>query len=106
MELTIGQVATRSGVTVSTLHFYESKGLITSERSTGNQRRYRRDVIRRVSFIRAAQRVGISLNAIREALATLPDERTPTRTDWAVLSDMWRHELDERIVALQQLRDT
>lgn len=105
-ELTIGQVATRSGVAVSTLHFYESKGLISSERSTGNQRRYRRDVIRRVSFIRVAQRVGIPLSAIRDALATLPDERTPTRTDWAALSATWRRELDERIVALQQLRDT
>lgn len=105
-ELTIGQVAARSGVTVSTLHYYESRGLIESERSSGNQRRYRRDVIRRVAFIRVARRVGIPLSAIREALGTLPEERTPTRADWAKVSEGWRRELDERIAALQELRDT
>lgn len=104
-ELTVGQVATRSGVAVSALHFYERKGLIRSRRTAGNQRRYSRDVLRRVAFIRVSQRVGIPLNAIREALAELPDERTPTPKDWARLSAKWRGELDERIEQLQRLRD-
>ncbi len=103
--LPIGVVAKRSGVAVSTLHFYESKGLIRAERSVGNQRRYRRDMLRRIAFIRAAQRVGISLDRISAALATLPDARTPTRTDWARLSRLWRDELDGRIAALTRLRD-
>jgi MerR family redox-sensitive transcriptional activator SoxR len=104
-ELTVGQLSERSGVAVSALHFYESKGLITSRRTTGNQRRYARDVLRRVSFIRLSQRVGIPLNDIREALALLPAERTPTRADWARLSAAWRGDLDARIARLQQLRD-
>lgn len=103
--LPIGVVAKRSGVAVSTLHFYESKGLIRAERSVGNQRRYRRDMLRRIAFIRASQRVGISLDRIAAALATLPDARTPTRTDWARLSRLWRDELDGRIAALTRLRD-
>ncbi len=104
-ELTVGQLAARSGVAVSALHFYEAKGLIRSRRTAGNQRRYSRDTLRRVAFIRISQRVGLSLNAIREALAQLPDERTPTRQDWERLSRVWRQELDERIAYLLQLRE-
>ncbi|MCX3291102.1 redox-sensitive transcriptional activator SoxR [Streptomyces sp. NEAU-H22] len=104
-ELTVGQLAARSGAAVSALHFYESKGLITSRRTSGNQRRYSRDTLRRVAFIRAAQRVGIPLATIREALAQLPEERTPTREDWAHLSEAWRAELEERISQLNRLRD-
>lgn len=104
-ELTVGQLAARSGAAVSALHFYESKGLISSRRTPGNQRRYSRDALRRVAFVRAAQRVGIPLATIREALAELPEERTPTREDWARLSETWRAELDERIKQLNRLRD-
>ncbi|MFF0792518.1 redox-sensitive transcriptional activator SoxR [Streptomyces spiralis] len=104
-ELTVGQVSARSGAAVSALHFYESKGLIRSRRTSGNQRRYTRDTLRRVAFVRAAQRVGIPLATIREALAELPEERTPTREDWARLSEAWRTELDERIKQLNRLRD-
>ncbi|MEU2976556.1 redox-sensitive transcriptional activator SoxR [Streptomyces hirsutus] len=104
-ELTVGQLAARSGAAVSALHFYESKGLISSRRTSGNQRRYTRDTLRRVAFIRAAQRVGIPLATIRGALAELPQERTPTRGDWAHLSEAWRAELDERIRRLNRLRD-
>jgi MerR family redox-sensitive transcriptional activator SoxR len=104
-ELTVGQVAARSGVAVSALHFYEKKGLISSRRTAGNQRRYPRDVLRRVAFIRVSQRVGIPLNDIKEALADLPEERTPTPKDWARLSAAWRGELDARIEQLQRLRD-
>ncbi|WP_328870257.1 redox-sensitive transcriptional activator SoxR [Streptomyces sp. NBC_00287] len=104
-ELTVGQLAARSGAAVSALHFYEAKGLIASRRTAGNQRRYGRDTLRRVAFIRAAQRVGIPLATIREALAELPEERTPTHEDWARLSAAWRAELDERITQLNRLRD-
>ena len=104
-ELTVGQLSARSGAAVSALHFYESKGLISSRRTTGNQRRYHRDALRRVAFVRAAQRVGIPLATIRAALAELPEERTPTREDWARLSEAWRSELDERITQLGRLRD-
>ena len=104
-ELTVGQLAARSGAAVSALHFYESKGLISSRRTAGNQRRYSRDTLRRVAFVRAAQRVGIPLATIREALSELPEERTPTREDWARLSENWRSELDERIRQLNRLRD-
>ncbi|MHB9862853.1 redox-sensitive transcriptional activator SoxR [Streptomyces sp. YIM S03343] len=104
-ELTVGQLAARSGAAVSALHFYESKGLITSRRTPGNQRRYTRDTLRRVAFVRASQRVGIPLATIREALAQLPEERTPTREDWARLSEAWRSELDERINQLNRLRN-
>src|SRR6201986_3920715 len=93
-ELTVGQLADRSGVAVSALHFYESQGLITARRTTGNQRRYPREMLRRVAFIRASQRVGIPLARIRTALATLPEGRTPTRRDWARLSAAWRQDLD------------
>ncbi|MFG2336876.1 redox-sensitive transcriptional activator SoxR [Streptomyces yangpuensis] len=104
-ELTVGQLSARSGAAVSALHFYESKGLISSRRTSGNQRRYTRDALRRVAFVRAAQRVGIPLASIREALAQLPEERTPNREDWARLSEAWRTELDERIGRLARLRD-
>lgn len=104
-ELTVGQLSARSGAAVSALHFYESKGLISSRRTSGNQRRYGRDALRRVAFVRAAQRVGIPLATIREALAELPEERTPDRDDWARLSQAWRKELDERINQLGRLRD-
>ncbi|MEV0593383.1 redox-sensitive transcriptional activator SoxR [Nonomuraea cavernae] len=104
-ELTVGQLAERSGVAVSALHFYETKGLISSRRTTGNQRRYTRDTLRRVAFVRLAQRLGIPLKTIKEALATLPENRTPTRDDWAHLSAAWRADLDDRIEQLQRLRD-
>ncbi|MET4781821.1 redox-sensitive transcriptional activator SoxR [Glaciihabitans sp. UYNi722] len=103
--LTVGELAARSGVAVSALHFYEREGLISSERTTGNQRRYRRDVLRRVAFIRVSQRVGIPLADIREALHSLPERRTPTRKDWARLSHRWRDELDGRIAQLEHLRN-
>jgi MerR family redox-sensitive transcriptional activator SoxR len=104
-ELTVGQLSARSGAAVSALHFYEAKGLITSRRTSGNQRRYGRDTLRRVAFVRAAQRVGIPLATIRDALSELPEERTPTREDWAALSENWRTELDARITQLGRLRD-
>ncbi len=104
-NLSVGRVAKRCGVNVSTLHFYEQKGLIHSSRNAGNQRRYKAEVLRRVSVIKAAQKMGISLEEIKSALATLPDNRTPTARDWASLSANWRDELDERIAYLQRLRD-
>jgi MerR family redox-sensitive transcriptional activator SoxR len=104
--LSVGEVAQRSGVAVSTLHFYEAKGLISSERTAGNQRRYARAVLRRVSFIRVAQRVGISLADIAAALSTLPATAAPGREDWSRLSAAWRAELDERMAQLKKLRDT
>lgn len=104
-ELSVGQLAERSGVAVSALHFYERQQLITSRRTSGNQRRYRRDTLRRIALIRVAQRVGIPLADIRAALAELPDGRTPNREDWARLAQRWRAELDERIHRLTQLRD-
>jgi MerR family redox-sensitive transcriptional activator SoxR len=104
-ELTVGQVAARSGVAVSALHFYEARGLISSRRTSGNQRRYPREVLRRVAFIRASQAVGIPLARIGAALDQLPDQRTPTRRDWERLSEAWRAELDDQISRLQRLRD-
>jgi MerR family transcriptional regulator, redox-sensitive transcriptional activator SoxR len=104
-ELTVGQVAERSGVSVSALRFYESRGLIRSRRTAGNQRRYPRDTLRRIAFVRVAQRVGIPLATIAEALDSLPDSRTPTVADWTRLSESWRAELDLRIASLTQLRD-
>jgi MerR family redox-sensitive transcriptional activator SoxR len=103
--LSVGEVAKRSGVAVSTLHFYEAKGLIRSLRTEGNQRRYARGVLRRVAVIKVAQRTGIPLATIQAALARLPDGRAPTAEDWAELSRVWRAELDERIRKLGQLRD-
>lgn len=104
-ELSVGEVARRSGVAVSTLHFYEAKGLIKSWRNSGNQRRYSRDVLRRVAIIKVAQRAGIPLKAIGEALALLPDGRTPTAEDWRRLSASWKADLDDRIARLSRLRD-
>ncbi len=104
-ELSVGQVASRSGVSVATLHFYESKGLIASRRNAGNQRRYGRDVLRRVAVIKVAQRVGIPLASIQAALQALPRQRTPTAADWARMSGRWKTELNQRIDALTQLRD-
>lgn len=103
--LTVGQVAERSGVAVSTLHFYETEGLIHSWRNDGNQRRYARDVLRRIAVIRTAQRVGMSLADIRDALKSLPDGRTPNTEDWSRLSKQWRAELNDRIERLTRLRD-
>jgi MerR family redox-sensitive transcriptional activator SoxR len=104
-HLSVGEVARRSGVAVSALHFYEAKGLIRSVRSAGLQRRYGRDVLRRVAVIKVAQRIGIPLASIAAALASLPEGRTPTAADWAQLSSVWRKELDERIAQLTRLRD-
>ncbi|MGQ0841418.1 redox-sensitive transcriptional activator SoxR [Actinokineospora sp.] len=103
--LTIGEVADRSGVPHTALRFYEERGLIASHRTAGNQRRYARAVLRRLAFIRTAQRVGLSLEEIHDALETLPDKRTPTKVDWSRLSRIWRGELDARIDALHRLRD-
>lgn len=105
-ELSVGEVAERSGVAVSTLHFYETKGLIKSWRTGGNQRRYARDVLRRVSIIKVAQRTGIPLAEIKAALDTLPDGRTPNKKDWTRLSARWREDLDTRIEELTRLRDS
>ena len=105
MELSVGELAARSGVAVSALHFFERQGLITSRRTAGNQRRYRRDALRRVAFIRIAQRVGIPLKEVAAILALLPDNRTPTREDWARVSECWQEELDRRMRHLQQLRN-
>jgi MerR family redox-sensitive transcriptional activator SoxR len=104
-EIAVGQLAARSGVTVSALHFYEARGLISSRRTAGNQRRYQRAMLRRVAFIRASQRVGIPLSRIKDALDTLPARRTPTPQDWARLSAAWHRDLDDRISQLQDLRD-
>lgn len=105
-DLTPGEVARRAGVAVSALHFYEREGLIESVRTAGNQRRYHRDVLRRIAFVRVSQGVGVSLAAIRAALATLPEGRTPTKADWSRLSRSWRGDLDDRIARLEKLRDT
>ena len=103
--LTIGEVAERSGVAPSALRYYESQGLITSTRTSGNQRRYQRAVLRRVGFIRSAQRVGLSLDEITEALNTLPGGRTPTKADWTRLSQQWRGRINDQIERLERLRD-
>ncbi|KZM71864.1 redox-sensitive transcriptional activator SoxR [Nocardia terpenica] len=105
-ELTPGQLSERSGVAVSALHFYEREGLITSRRTSGNQRRYPRETLRRVAFIRISQRVGIPLSEIRKALDTLPEGRTPNRKDWERLSVIWREDLEQRIEQLTRLRDS
>lgn len=101
----IGEVAHRAGVAPSALRFYEKEGLVSAGRSAGGQRRYARSVLRRLAFIRAAQNVGLSLEEIREALASLPDGRTPTTADWARLSRTWRARLDDQIAGLVALRD-
>ena len=104
-ELTVGEVAKRSGVAISALHFYEAQGLVSSRRTAGNQRRYPREALRRVAFIRASQGVGIPLRRIKAVLDQLPGGRTPTRRDWERLSEAWRDDLDDQISRLQRLRD-
>lgn len=103
--LAIGELARRAGVAASALRFYESEGLIAGARSAGGRRCYPRHVLRRVAFIRAAQAVGLGLAEIRAALASLPEGRTPTKADWQRLAGAWQPLLDERIAALQRLRD-
>jgi MerR family redox-sensitive transcriptional activator SoxR len=104
-ELTIGELSRRTGVAPSALRFYQAEGLLRAGRSPGGQRRYPRDAIRRVSFIRVAQEVGLSLEEIRAALATLPQQRTPNSKDWERLSRSWRPRLDAQIAMLERLRD-
>ena len=104
-ELTIGEVAFRSGVAPSALRFYEEEGLIVSRRTAGNQRRYERAVLRRIALIQAGRAAGIPLDRIRAALATLPAHRTPSRRDWERLSRAWREDLDRRIATLEALRN-
>lgn len=104
-RLTIGDIARRAGVPPSTLRFYESRGLIGSERTAGNQRRYRREMLRRIAFVRIAQQLGVELAEIQRGLASLPGARTPTKRDWKRLSTAWRSRLDERIALLSRLRD-
>ena len=103
--LSIGQLSGRSGVATSALRYYEELGLIASERSAGNQRRYAQATLRRVAFIRSAQRVGLTLDEIAEALATLPAGRAPTKADWSRLSRSWRPRIDAQIERLERLRD-
>jgi len=104
-DLSVGELAHRSGLAVSAVHFYESKGLISSLRTKGNQRRFAREVLRRVAVIKAAQRIGVPLAAIGEALKILPDGRTPTTKDWRMLSAVWEKSLNDRIENLIRLRD-
>ena len=103
--LTIGEVSARTGAATSALRFYEDQGLIRSERTAGGQRRFHREVIRRVSFIRAAQQVGLSLSEINGFMSTLPDERTPTRDDWSRVAASWGPRIDEQIHLLERLKD-
>jgi MerR family redox-sensitive transcriptional activator SoxR len=105
-ELSVGELAARSGVAVSTIHFYEAKGLIRSRRNLGNQRRYPREVLRLVAVIKVAQHIGMPLAGIHDALKTLPHGRTPTAADWRRLSAVWKQGLDERIDRLVRLRDS
>ena len=105
-ELTIGELSERSGIATSAIRYYEERGLVRSRRTTGNQRRYERPMLRRLAFIRTAQRVGLSLEEIEEALSTLPSNRTPTKADWSKLSRGWRPRLDAQIAQLERLRDT
>ncbi len=104
-KFSVGEIGRRTGVATSALRFYEERGLIDSERNSSGHRRYHADVIRRVSFIRAAQRVGLSLDEIGDALASLPDHRTPTAADWDRLATSWQPRLDEQIALLTRLRD-
>ena len=104
-ELTIGELAARSGVTTSALRFYEAEGLVTSRRTDGNQRRFPRAMLRRVALIQAGRAAGITLDEIRAALDGLPHDRTPTKRDWERLSRGWRRDVDERIARLEALRD-
>lgn len=102
----IGAVAKRSGVKISTLHFYEEKGLIKSFRNAGNQRRYSRDVLRRVAVIKAAKKVGLTLEEIKASFALLPEQRTPTVKDWEKLAKSWKAALNAKIQNLENLRDS
>ena len=104
-QLTIGETAKRAGVATSALRFYEERGLIESSRGPGNQRRFHRSVLRRVSVIKVAQTLGLRLSDISEALSALPNGRSPTAKDWQRLSNRWRAELDERIRQMELLRD-
>jgi MerR family transcriptional regulator, redox-sensitive transcriptional activator SoxR len=104
-DLTIGALSKRTGVATSALRYYEAEGLIHADRSPGGQRRYARATLRRVSFIRVAQQVGLSLDEVRSALASLPDNRTPDEKDWERLSTSWRPRLDAQIAVLERLRD-
>jgi MerR family transcriptional regulator, redox-sensitive transcriptional activator SoxR len=104
-ELTIGALSERTGVATSALRFYEAEGLLHAARTDGGQRRYARDALRRVSFIRVAQQVGLSLGEIADVLASLPDGRTPNQRDWERLSNSWRPRLDQQIATLERLRD-
>ena len=103
--LTIGEMSERTGVAASALRYYEAEGLIHAHRSSGAQRRYARDALRRVSFIRVAQHIGLSLDEIHGALASLPENRTPTKHDWERLAASWRPRLDAEIAMLERLRD-
>jgi MerR family transcriptional regulator, redox-sensitive transcriptional activator SoxR len=103
--MSIGQVAERSGYATSAVRYYEREGLITAERNAGGHRRFHPAVLRRLAFIRAARHVGLTLDEVREAMASLPDERTPTKADWSRISRGWRRRLDEEIAALVALRD-
>lgn len=103
--MTVGQVADRAGLAASAVRYYESEGLIPATRTAGGQRRFARDVLRRLAFIRAASNIGLTLEEVREELAGLPGGRAPTRSDWTRLSRGWRGRLDERIEALVALRD-
>lgn len=105
-SLSVGDLSRRSGVAVSALHFYEAQGLISSTRTAGNQRRYRRDTLRRLAVIQVAQQVGVPLKAVGEAFEALPSGRTPTRADWKTLSARWHAQLTGRIEQLIRLRDT
>jgi MerR family transcriptional regulator, redox-sensitive transcriptional activator SoxR len=102
---TVSEIAHRSGFAASAIRFYESQGLITATRTAGGQRRFERQMLRRLAFIRAARNVGLSLDEVADALAELPDSRTPTRSDWARLSKTWRTRLDDQIAGLIALRD-
>lgn len=104
-QLTIGALSERTGVATSALRFYETQGLIQAQRSDGGQRRYARDTLRRVSFVRIAQQVGLSLDEIGDALSSLPEGRTPTPRDWERLSTSWRPRIDGQIAMLERLRD-
>jgi len=104
-QMTVGQISRRSGVPVSTLHFYESKGLLKPTRTAANQRLYSRGMLRRIAIIKVAQKAGVPLATIQRALASLPENRAPTHEDWRKLSTRWRTELDSRIKKLTQLRD-
>jgi len=103
--LSMGEVSERSGFAASALRYYEAEGLVHASRSPGGRRMFERSILRRLAFIRAAANVGLTLQEIREELAELPDERTPTKSDWTRISRHWRGRLDEQIVALEHLRD-